>query len=528
MTQVFISYSRKELKFVDRLANDLKATGFEVWYDLSGLDAGTRWGNEIQKAIKASQYFVVVMSPNSIDSEWVEREFLYASNQKLKIIPILYKACDLPMWSLNLHYIDVQGRNYSQNYLEILRSLGVEERPQPVKQAQSVASPVSPPQRNFVIKPVWVLGFLAVVSLISASIWGLPHLKTWLATAATMTATDAQMPSASPKVTATQVVFMPTSTLVPPLMKILTGHTKDISGLAFSPDGRTLVSAAWEGEIILWNTTNWTRLQTLSVENYGVTSIALSKDGRILASGIMDNTISLWDVASGTVLSTLKGHSETVMSVAFSPDGYFLASSSKDSKVILWDIARGELLQTIDVLASPAFRLTFSPDERFLAGGLEDGSIILWDTTSWNRVNTLTLHTGFVYSVAFSPDGNTLASGSVDGWGTGGSSQGTIILWDIYSETKLKTLFDSTGGIYSVTFAPDGTTLASGSSDSFGSDGSFIGTTILWDVASGSMLKTLAGNNIGVFCVAFSPDGHTLVSGLKNGSILVWDIENIK
>ena len=63
---IFISYSRKDLEFVQRLADDLKTSGLEVWYDLSGLDAGTRWGREIQKAIKASQYFLVVISPKSI------------------------------------------------------------------------------------------------------------------------------------------------------------------------------------------------------------------------------------------------------------------------------------------------------------------------------------------------------------------------------------------------------------------------------------------------------------------------------
>jgi hypothetical protein len=61
MTQAFISYSRKDLAFVERLAKDLQAAGLEVWYDLSGLDGGTRWGREIQNAIQQSQIFVVVL-----------------------------------------------------------------------------------------------------------------------------------------------------------------------------------------------------------------------------------------------------------------------------------------------------------------------------------------------------------------------------------------------------------------------------------------------------------------------------------
>ncbi len=126
MSQVFISYSRKDIEFVDRLANDLKAAGFEVWYDLSGLEAGTQWGSEIQKAIQDSQFFLVVLSPNSIKSSWVEREFLHASDQGIKIIPLLYQQCALPMWSLNLHFIDMQGKNYARKYQELLKIMGVQ------------------------------------------------------------------------------------------------------------------------------------------------------------------------------------------------------------------------------------------------------------------------------------------------------------------------------------------------------------------------------------------------------------------
>ena len=125
MAQVFISYSRKDLAFVDRLAKRLKAAGLEVWYDLSGLEVGMRWGKEIQKAIQESRYFIVVLSPNSTESEWVEREFLYAGNHNLKIVPLVYETCDMPLWSLNLHYIDMRGRNYRSHFSELLKVLGV-------------------------------------------------------------------------------------------------------------------------------------------------------------------------------------------------------------------------------------------------------------------------------------------------------------------------------------------------------------------------------------------------------------------
>jgi hypothetical protein len=127
MPQVFISYSRRDLSFVERLVQDLKRNGMAVWYDLSGLEGGERWGEKIQQAIRQSSFVIVVLSPDSVQSEWVEREFLFASNEKKKIIPLLYRQCEMPFNYLNLNYIDVQGERYNQNFDKIMRGLGMDQ-----------------------------------------------------------------------------------------------------------------------------------------------------------------------------------------------------------------------------------------------------------------------------------------------------------------------------------------------------------------------------------------------------------------
>ncbi|MBN1452449.1 MAG: SUMF1/EgtB/PvdO family nonheme iron enzyme [Anaerolineales bacterium] len=125
MTQIFISYSRRDLAFVEQLAADLKATGLDVWYDLSGLEGGSRWSRELEKAIRESQYVLVVLSPDSVSSKWVEEEFLFASELNKKIVPLFYRQCSLPFGYRTLHFIDVQGSKYKQNFDEVLRALGV-------------------------------------------------------------------------------------------------------------------------------------------------------------------------------------------------------------------------------------------------------------------------------------------------------------------------------------------------------------------------------------------------------------------
>ena len=94
--QVFISYSRKDIKFARRLATDLENAGFEVWWDISDLKGGDDWVRVIPTAIAASQFFVVLLSPDSIQSEWVAKEYTYALINRMKIVPAMIKPCSVP------------------------------------------------------------------------------------------------------------------------------------------------------------------------------------------------------------------------------------------------------------------------------------------------------------------------------------------------------------------------------------------------------------------------------------------------
>ena len=137
MTQVFISYSRKDISFIETLVADLKNAGLEVWYDVSHIAGGARWRSEIENALRNSEYVIVVLSPDSIASEWVEREFLFSSNLRRKIIPVMYRLCEVPLNYVDLNYIDMQGENYSRNFKQLLKALSVEPSPtiQPASRA---------------------------------------------------------------------------------------------------------------------------------------------------------------------------------------------------------------------------------------------------------------------------------------------------------------------------------------------------------------------------------------------------------
>jgi len=168
MKQVFLSYSREDLRFVEKLAADLQQAGYDVWYDLTDIEGGDRWAIEIQTAIDNSDVCITVISSNSIVSEWVEKEFLYASNVGKKVVPVLYEWTTLPLWLMNIHYIDVRGKNYQKNFSRLQTAIDEENK--------SVLTS-EPVQGLRVLSPRWIVGMVGVGILILTAIVGLPALK---------------------------------------------------------------------------------------------------------------------------------------------------------------------------------------------------------------------------------------------------------------------------------------------------------------------------------------------------------------
>jgi WD40 repeat protein len=133
--------------------------------------------------------------------------------------------------------------------------------------------------------------------------------------------------------------------------------------------------------------------------------VAFSPDGRQVVSGSEDQTVRLWDAATGAALQRLEGHTGVVTSVAFSPDGRQVVSGSYDQTVRLWDAATGAALQRLEGHTDYVSSVAFSPDSRQVVSGSEDQTVRLWDAATGAALQRLEGHTGAVTSVAFSPDG---------------------------------------------------------------------------------------------------------------------------
>ena len=261
--------------------------------------------------------------------------------------------------------------------------------------------------------------------------------------------------------------------------------------------------------------------------------------GAMVATGSPDETVRLWDAVTGKELQRFQGHRGSINAVAFSPDGKTLASGSGDTYRLdevaplrLWDVTSGkETRLTSDNFRQEILSVAFSPNGRILASagtsvvtGLRCDVIRLWDRTTGKELRRFG---GLVRvrALAFSPDGKTLAADTYNI----NDGQEAIQLWEVDTgKERGKTVRKAGGLFYSLTFSPDGHTLAWSERKRrpLGDKGSpGVGRIVrFWDSRSGKMLPGLVGQQDDIGPVAFSPDGKTLLTGDTGGAVRLWEV----
>ncbi|KAF5337527.1 hypothetical protein D9758_016982 [Tetrapyrgos nigripes] len=331
-----------------------------------------------------------------------------------------------------------------------------------------------------------------------------------------------------------------------------------LASVAYSPDGRHVVSGSSDYTIRIWDIQTGQQVgESLEGHRDGVHSVAFSPDGRHVVSGSNDNTVRIWDVQTGQQFGEpLKGHTKRVWSVAYSPDSRHVVSGSADYTIRIWDIQTGQQVgEPLEGHTDEVNSVAFSPDSRHVGSGSDDNTVRIWDMQTRQQVGEpLKGHTEMVWSVAFSPDGRH---------GVSGSDDETIKIWDIQTcqqvgeplkgHTKIVRIWDiqtfqqfeepqqlsnHTDAIRSVAFSPDGRHVVSVSDDH---------TIRIWDMQTCQQVgkplkghtdwdmqtcqqvgKPLEGHKSFVLSVAFSSDGRHVVSGSADGTIRIWDMQTCK
>ena len=291
----------------------------------------------------------------------------------------------------------------------------------------------------------------------------------------------------------------------------LRGHKEVVMACAFSPTAPLVASGGEDWVVKVWDLATEQLLHECAGHTATVNAIAWTPDGQRIVTASDDRTIKVFENGTGKTLFTLRGHTVGVLSIAVSPDGKTLASAASTpeaaGEVKLWDLRDGKELKTLDT--GWVRTLAFSPDGRQLAGGVERPfRVAVWDVADGKELRSLTGFYQPISAVAYSADGRWLAASG------GSKKEGIIKLWDAVSGEEHDPIRTRTGRIGSIAFSSDGQRLAAASWDH---------TPKIFDPKSGQDVLTLRGHTDGVTGVAFSPDNGRIASASRDKTVRLWN-----
>ncbi|HUG90078.1 MAG TPA: protein kinase [Planctomycetaceae bacterium] len=317
------------------------------------------------------------------------------------------------------------------------------------------------------------------------------------------------------------------------LIRKLRGHTGFVNDVAWSADGRFLVSGSgahhtgrgffqsWDSTLRVWDARTGAEVARVEVDTeWGVWSLALLPDGRhVVTAGADGNRpdLRLWrlpesvwpqaesEPAAITELRRFQGH-DSVAALAFLPDGQTFLSAGSENTIRWWDAQNGQQIGRIGTPGTTARCLAVSPDGTRVAAGHYNGVVGLWAIATGEPIWQSSGHSGSVEVISFVADSRQILTGGLDK---------TVRLWDVGDGTQARQ-FSSDGAIAALAVSPDGRQALLCAE---------AGAVVLMDIETGEAIRRMSGFDGNAKSAAFSPDGRYALAGATDRTIRLWNVE---
>ncbi len=307
--------------------------------------------------------------------------------------------------------------------------------------------------------------------------------------------------------------------------KTFSDHLGNVGAVAWSPDGRYIVSGSSDGTARLIDTAQMKCVRVLlppghpppaeraktepgidMLNPYQVNSVSFSPDSRVLVTG-EGSGLCFWDIQANRLLATVKTNLQS--EALFSPVNPNLALTFELYPRTAWGLlntANGQLINLFTNGRCDA--VCFTPDGRqFARWDRDTHQVTLQGIPNGETLATFDLPGVYITGMAFTPDGRTLAACNYN--------RRRIELFDLASHKLSDPLLGHTGRMLTLAISPNGGILASGGYDQ---------TIRLWDLATRKEIRQLYGHRAAVSALVFSPDGKRLASGGYDGTVRIWDV----
>jgi WD40 repeat protein len=543
MTQVFISYSRKDKFFAEKLHSALSSIALESWIDWIDIPPVADWKEQIYKGIEAADGFLFLLSPDSVKSVICGEEIDHAVKNGKRLIPLVVRdinANDVHAALTKLNWIFFREQDdfaLSLKKLEagiktdlvwveahrrmqiralewekrndrslLLRGKDLREAEEKLASAGQKDPQPTDLQRQYVLESrrgetrtrnsILATGAIVIVGLVLLSIFAFSQRNTAIAN--DNARATAQADSENQKATA--------------IANFEIANSGDLSSQA-----KTL------------RDTNLPLSFLLGIESFNI------QDNYRTRGALLENITT-----HPKLESFLYGHSSRVKAVLFLDNQNKIASAGckvinsitgdcSVGELLLWDLSKE--IPTHKIFEGHKdwiFALAYNSATNIIASGGNDSQIILWDAATGNKVGQpLIYHSNAVVSLSFDANSNLLASGDYSGH---------LIVWDIQNNKEVLNHFnnDFNGPISGLTFSPDGNFLAFSLCNNYRDveaikcEGEKIS---VWDIDNNIIIDFEDSennhNNI-IKSLAFSPDGEIIASGGNDGRINLWDANTHK